>query len=215
VGAWVTVGKKQSYADKVKAGPKQPLGKKALKSIAKDLLKPPKVPMEFGKMQVTINGSRKFKSMKPQMARKVISEMLGNLGIKKDIVRYSMIGKSIIELYYPLRDGVFEKIKGKIEEQGGSLVLNFSVMEKPSFSKLSDDKFMDQVAGRLARIIGPDYTPLNLRKTILEGCSTELTLLVEAKMAKFGFQNRSPKAAEDYNIVEEVSGMDTDSSQCL
>jgi hypothetical protein len=199
--------------DKVVA--QQPQTKKAknYKKIGRSLLKKQDKPLEFTRVHFQVLDNRPIKKCKNfHEVKEVIRGLFADLKIKKSVVEFSMIGKSIIEMY--VKTDHMAKVEEALASHDIKLDFNMDLTAPPEFAKVKDPQ------GKLVSRLGFLYKQArlqNLRECILENLTQELK---EAVVAAAG---EKPKVVEQEIIVLEendvemalvtdatVTGADTD-----
>lgn len=172
---------KVSFAAAVKrVNPKQTTQKKA-KIPAKKLegmFAGRPVPQGYSKGRIQIADPSMLSKTKDR--HKVVKAAIEYLGIKKEVTVHSMVGKSIIEIYFPERH--LETIKQKLLVKKCRLNTEFDPMAKPAFAANKD--YTAQIVRRVTKLVSNDRLPQKLKEIALAGYSPEILAAIRTEMLK-------------------------------
>ena len=152
----------QSFAA-VAAAPAKPAS--FYKKAASRLLAPRKDPAKFDRLHVRMNDSRSLKRCDTaKQVNKLISDCLKRYGIKREVIRFSKIGNSVLELYFAA-DSRSKVIDNLVYHQC-EILDDFDPLARPTYGV--DNTFEDKAVKRLA-FLYKSANLVNLRATILHG----------------------------------------------
>lgn len=173
-----------SYAEAAKApkkknNPPKRMTKDFMSRLATKLREEAAPPLEFGRIHLRVNNNRQMKGLRHGQARKVVELMFQQMGIRNKVARFSLIGRSIVELYYPMQYGAKEDILRKIQQGGAKVVEDFDPLKQPEFSSRSTEDFEELIVNRISTMINKAYTPRNLKAAMLKDLPDRLIAEIE------------------------------------
>ncbi len=175
-----TPAKPQSYADMARRqGPNWANRPINFQRRAARAMRPiPAVPMTFERSHLKV-AAQPFIGLSPFQKRNTVKEILKNIGIRKEVVLFSMMGNSLIEIYYP------SIAKNRVLD-----LIRFAKMELAEVNPWKpaqlggQDQFKDratQMLFRMARLYGLARFK-KLKETILMGATSEQHRLTMIKI---------------------------------
>jgi hypothetical protein len=200
----------QSYADAAK---KKEVQKKKPKCIKKKeaikLVREKQPPAEFVFLHLKLKDNSKLKKMSRSDRTRYMNSLFKTIGIEKNVVSFSLIGLSVVELYVPVVTQ--EETKSKLKNFHAEVTVNFDRINPPPYLR-NPEKFKEALTHRLT-LLTLRSRFVNLNRAILEGIPNEIVDEVYRRHAKYKSLSQSKsltnsKMHEDPDPVEMV--MDTD-----
>lgn len=152
-----------SYANVAKAGPKMnmPTSKKGWKKVTASMIRPVQEPLEFSKLHLTITDSRPLKRCKnAREVNALLRKLLIHIGIANQVLLFSKIGNSILEIYVPTKD--LRDIVGKIEAKEIQLNPGYNPTEVPAH--VVEDEAIERMEAKAIKRVAFLYCRAWLKK---------------------------------------------------
>lgn len=160
--------KKKNIMGKIRKNQARKLDVDDIGFIANSLVQEVNKPKEFSKVAFNITNKRVFRGFSYAQKHATIKKIIHQYGLNQKVVRISLVGDSVLELYTIKEEE--ESVISRMKSNGWNL-FNFKPEELPEFSSKNDE-----IAQKTALInrIGFLYagtTLINLRKILLEDIS--------------------------------------------
>jgi hypothetical protein len=162
--------KKKNIMGKIKKNQARKLDVDDIGFIANSLVQEVNKPKEFSKVAFNITNKRVFRGFSYAQKHATIKKIIHQYGLNQKVVRISLVGDSVLELYTIKEEE--ETVIARMKSNGWNLI-NFKPEELPEFSSKNDE--MAQKTALINRIgfLYAGTTLINLRKILLEDISEE------------------------------------------
>ena len=181
-----TPAESNTFASVLKKDGPPPSGKrKAWKKVsvkeAAKIFAPRPPPATFSKIYLKIEDNRRFATARAKgNLRAVAYSALMALGVGRQVVEFSFIGKSILELY--VADPQVDSVLDKLKEKKLTVLEDFNIEANPNYGKSTDTQ--ERVVRRLAFLYKRARFH-NLKECIVEGISeTTKEAIINLAMAE-------------------------------
>jgi hypothetical protein len=160
--------KKKNIIGKIKKNQAKKLDMEDIGFIANSLVKEVNKPKEFSKVAFNITNKRVLKGFSYNQKQETLKKIIHQYGLNQKIVRLSLVGDSILELYTIKEEE--EIVISRMKSNGWNLI-DFKPEELPEFSSKKNES--DQKTALINRIgfLYAGTTLINLRKILVEDLS--------------------------------------------
>lgn len=160
--------KKKNIMGKIRKNQASKLDVDDIGFIAKSLVQEVNKPKEFSKVAFNITNKRVFKGFSYAQKQATIKKIIHQYGLNQKVVRISLVGDSVLELYTIKEEE--KTVTARMKSNGWNLI-DFKPEELPEFSSKNDE--MAQKTALINRIafLYAGTTLINLRKILLEDIS--------------------------------------------
>lgn len=170
--------KKKDIIGKIKKSQSSKLQFDEIDFIAQSLVKQSEKPKEFSKVAFSIANKRVFKGFTYSQKQATIKRIIHQYGLNQKVVRISLVGDSILELFTIKEEE--NTVVSRMKSNGWNLI-KFTPEELPEFNSQKDE-----VAQKMALINRVAYlyagtTLVNLRKVLLQDISEATGLQILAR----------------------------------
>lgn len=162
--------KKKNIMGKIRKNQARKLDVEDIGFIANSLVQEVNKPKEFSKVVFNITNKRVFRGFSYSQKQATIKKIIHQYGLNQKVVRISLVGDSVLELYTIKEET--EIVTARMKSNGWNLI-NFKPEELPDFLSKNDE--MAQKTALINRIgfLYAGTTLINLRKILLEDISEE------------------------------------------
>lgn len=160
--------KKRTIMSKIKKNQTSKLQSEDIGFIARSLVQETSKPKEFSKVAFSISNKRVFKGFTYTQKQTTIKKIIHQYGLNQKVVRISLVGDSVLELYTIKEEK--EIVISRMKSNGWNLV-NFKPEELPEFASQKDENAQKQALINRVAFLYAGTTLLNLRKILLEDIS--------------------------------------------
>jgi hypothetical protein len=170
-----------SYAAAVNT-PKPAKKKPTLKmKEAVKLIKKPSAPAKFSMLHLKLEYTYKLRRKSRSERSTYLKQLFKTLGIEKNVVSFSLIGLSVVELYVPT--STLEETRSKLNSRGAQITESFDRLNPPPYLD-RPDKFKEALTHRLAVLLLRSRF-LNLNHAILSGIPEDIATEAYDRVARW------------------------------
>ena len=160
--------KKRTIMSKIKKNQASKLQSEDIGFIAQSLVQETSKPKEFAKVAFSITNKRVFKGFTYTQKQTTIKKIIHQYGLNQKVVRISLVGDSVLELYTIKEEK--ELVIARMKSNGWNSI-KFNPEELPEFTSQKDENAQTQALVNRVAFLYAGTTLLNLRKILLEDIS--------------------------------------------
>ncbi len=160
--------KKKNIMGKIRKNQASKLNVEDIGFIANSLVQEINKPKEFSKVAFNITNKRVFKGFSYAQKQATIKKIIHQYGLNQKVVRISLVGDSVLELYTIKEEK--ELVIARMKSNGWNLI-NFKPEELPEFSSKKDELAQKMALINRIGFLYAGTTLINLRKILLEDIS--------------------------------------------
>jgi hypothetical protein len=164
---------KPTYAEQTKKTPAK-LNQKQVRN----LIQLREAPMEFTRLHLQIQDNRKLKAQKRPDRAHTISTLFKTIGIRKDVVAFSLIGCSVVEFYVAAVNS--KEVINSLKEHKAVIIDDFDRFNPPPYLK-DPSTFGRNLVTRLSVLISRSRFK-KLDEAILEGAHEDLKIAINDRI---------------------------------
>jgi L-rhamnose mutarotase len=170
--------KKKDIMGKIKKSQSSKLQFDEIDFIAQSLVKEANKPKEFSKVAFSIANKRVFKGFTYTQKQATIKRIIHQYGLNQKVVRISLVGDSILELYTIKEEE--NTVVSRMKSNGWNLI-KFTPEELPEFSSQKDEVAQKMALINRVAFLYAGTTLVNLRKVLLQDISEATGLQILAR----------------------------------
>jgi hypothetical protein len=163
--------RKKAIMSKINKSNSKKLQPGDIEFIASSLVKESGKPKEFAKVSFSITNKRVFKGFTYAQKKNTLQKIMHQFGLNQKVVRISLVGDSILELYTLSEEK--EIVIARMKSNGWNLV-KFNPEDIPDFSSTKDEDAQKTALVNRIAFLYAGTTLQNLRKVFIEDLSDSI-----------------------------------------